>query len=74
MEAECNIAEKHHFLSSVELSELTCIIETILMVPHLVYIAVILRPMQSMMMMVGRLCMWDCMPMEVCVCVCHGII
>ena len=64
METDCNfLVALMTYMSFAELSELTCSVGT--MVTHLVYIAVLLRPMQSMMMMVGRLCMQDCMPVEV---------
>ena len=51
-------------LRFVEIIELICDTEEEVM-SHLVYIAVLLRPMQSRMTMVGRLCMQDCMPVEV---------
>ena len=51
-------------LRFVKLSKLICDTEEEVM-SHLVYIAALLRPMQSIMMMVGRLCMQDCMPVEV---------
>ena len=51
-------------LRVVNLSELIYETEEEVM-SHLVYITVLLRPMQSMMMMAGRLCMQDCMLVEV---------
>ena len=66
MESDCNlILALLTYMSLVQLSELSCIVGTIM--PHLVYIAVLLRPMQSIMTMVERLCMQDCMLVEVSV-------
>ena len=71
MEADCNLlTHTYTCMSSVELSELTCVIGTI--VTHLVYIAALLRPIQSAVIISqttqhGRLCMQDCMPVEVSV-------
>jgi len=61
MEAGCNLAVALvTYMNNVQLSELTCVVGT--MVTHLVYIAVLLRPMQSTVMISQttqheRLCM-----------------
>ena len=47
----------------VEVSELTFVVEIMELLME--YVSVPLRPMQSMMKMVERLSMWDCMPVEV---------
>ena len=48
----------------VKLSKLICDTKEEV-VSHVVYIVALLRPTQSMMMLVGRLCMQECMPVEV---------
>ena len=63
METDC------HFLVMcmrvVVLNE--CLCDTQAVVAHLVYIVVILRLLQSIIMMAMRLCMLDCIPVEVSV-------
>ena len=71
MEADCYLVFMMiTCMSGVKLSELNCIVGA--MLAHLAYITVLLRPMQSTVMITqtpqhGRLCMQDCMPVEVSV-------
>ena len=67
MDTTCYL-EVDRFMSSIQLNELTCIID-------MVYIAVILRPMQSMISWLedcicGIICWWKrCVYVCMCVCV-----
>ena len=61
------VAEEHcyfmvTYMSSMKVSESTCVVGT--MLTHQVYAVVLLRPVRSV---VGRLSMWDCIPVEVSV-------